>query len=273
METPRKMVLLPAEAVPTSAPITANQAPYLVSNANNTNESSKDKKKFEKPLDKLRKMFSIALKLALVNGYDSSLSLIDSNGNVVPHSSIELLINHALTQGKLLVGEEEFIRMLIKAEVPPDMIINENVKQKLINYKQNVTRVPIQRAKLRTQSNFQSPNMEAENFETITRVPKRSREQDADESSHKRIATWEIPKSTYPKMVIRRVQKPKKSLEWTEPEKQGIPSNEWVEPEKSNHWRNDVINISDNEDVSDNEEENDELNYDNSNFAMTPSRL
>jgi hypothetical protein len=61
-----------------------------------------EKKKSDKVFDRTKKLFNVALKLALVNGYDFDLKLVDINGAVVPHSNIELLINHALSHGKLL---------------------------------------------------------------------------------------------------------------------------------------------------------------------------
>lgn len=181
-----------------------------------------------------------------------------------PQTNIELLVNHALTHQKYLVGEDAFIRLLIKAGVDPEMIINENIKQKLIDKNKAVTEKRNIRtnAKTRIVRNTMPRAMETEPLEMVSRVPKRVRElEDGEESFRpemvkKTRVEWEIPQATFPKMVIRKVKPPvKKNTDL-----------KWVEPRNSN-------DESDVEIVSDNDDEEIDNNYDNSKFIMTPSRL
>ncbi len=91
-------------------------------------------KKFDKDLDKTHRLLNIILKIAAIEGYDSNFHIYDSNGNPIMNSDIVVLLNNALTNGKVLNGENEFIRLLYEAQVDPHMIINEHVKAKLLNF-------------------------------------------------------------------------------------------------------------------------------------------
>lgn len=81
MENTRKMVLMPAESVPIANPSSARQAPYFVSPQI---PEHKEKRKFESPKEKMRRLYNIALKLALVNGYNGDLRILDDDGNIFP---------------------------------------------------------------------------------------------------------------------------------------------------------------------------------------------
>jgi hypothetical protein len=175
MSQTRKMVLVPADKIPISKPSSATQAPYVADISDEfTNQAASpivtEKKKSDKVFDRTKKLFNVALKLALVNGYDFDLKLVDINGAVVPHSNIELLINHALSHGKLLVGEEQFVQLLHKANVDPEMIVNENIKEKLRLYRNNNMQKSIKPVEMIVRSKLK-PKMDAENYATISRVP------------------------------------------------------------------------------------------------------
>jgi hypothetical protein len=75
----------------------------------------------------------ILLKLAKIDGYDIIGRIRNKNGDFLKGSDLITLINHSMTNGKLLLGESEFIRLLHEAKVEPELIINENVKVKLLN--------------------------------------------------------------------------------------------------------------------------------------------
>jgi hypothetical protein len=78
----------------------------------------------------------IILKLAKINGYDVLGRVRNKKGEYID-SSIISLINNAMTHGKLLLGQNEFISLLKEANVEPDLIYNENVRAKLINIQTN----------------------------------------------------------------------------------------------------------------------------------------
>jgi hypothetical protein len=95
-------------------------------------EPKKDKIK-SKIYDKVHKLLKIILKLAKYVGYDSDLKIKLKNGNYLEKSNIVDLLTHAMSMGKVLYGESEFIDLLHSAGVNPELIINENVKNKLIS--------------------------------------------------------------------------------------------------------------------------------------------
>lgn len=253
MENTRKMVLVPAESIPTTTPMEAKQAPYFV-------KTDELKNKINKPIDKTKRLFKIALKLALINGYDPDFKLIDINGNLVANSDIELLINHSLSHGKLLIGELEFIQLLHKANIGPELIINENIKEKLrtLNLQQNIKPNNTPNMTITTKSTPEI--METQPFDVITRVPKRVHEDsDEIEVNKKKKSTWEIPESSYPRMIIRKVKKPKTSVKW-------------IEPEEYDKWR-DMNDDTDIESVNDEIQDEEPINYDSSKFELKPSKL
>ena len=75
----------------------------------------------------------ILLKLAKINGYDLVGRVRNKNGSFINNSDLLDLINDAMSHGKLLLGQIEFINLLYEANVEPDLIINENIKAKVLN--------------------------------------------------------------------------------------------------------------------------------------------
>gem|GEM_PF-4301381 len=96
----------------------------------------KGQRKKENFNDKFTKIMKIILKLAKINGYDVLGRVRNKKGEYID-SSIISLINNAMTHGKLLLGQNEFISLLKEANVEPDLIYNENVRAKLINIQTN----------------------------------------------------------------------------------------------------------------------------------------
>jgi hypothetical protein len=85
----------------------------------------------EKIYDKTNRMLKIILKLASVNAYDETGRIKNTSGTSIENSDIVTLLNHALSKGTKLVAESEFVEMLHKGNVEPDLIINDNVRAKL----------------------------------------------------------------------------------------------------------------------------------------------
>ena len=100
---------------------------------------SSPKKKLNSIIDKLTRIMKMFLKLANIKGYDLIGRVRDSKGNFIKDSDIIALINHSLTHGKLLLGQNEFIHLLFEANIEPELIINENIKSKLTNLYSNKT--------------------------------------------------------------------------------------------------------------------------------------
>ena len=102
-------------------------------------KTNSPKKKMNLFIDKLTRIMKIFLKLANIKGYDIIGRVRNSKGDFVQDSDIISLINHSLTHGKLLLGQNEFINLLFEANIEPDLIINENIKSKLLNLYSNKT--------------------------------------------------------------------------------------------------------------------------------------
>src|SRR5207245_270197 len=97
------------------------------------------KKTRQRP-DKVQKLLDIALKLALIKGYNEKRQILAPDGTFLPNSDILHLLNYTLSPGKVLIGETEFIYLLRKAGVDPTIIVNEHVRSRLIALYQTAAR-------------------------------------------------------------------------------------------------------------------------------------
>ena len=89
--------------------------------------------KFKSKLyDKMQEFFIVILKLARKYGYDDALRIRLKNGSYLEKSNVIDLLNNAMSMGKVLYGETEFIELLQSSNINPDLIINDNVRKKLI---------------------------------------------------------------------------------------------------------------------------------------------
>jgi len=170
MDNARKMVLLPAE-------VSANYSP-----PHEKRQGSFKKEK--KSLDKVFKIVSIALKLAKINAFDQDGRIRNDEGEIVPNSNMAILLQHAMKNGRVLVGEEEFIKLLQEANVTSDLILNDNIRNKLNQLSMSV-RVR-QRREPTVYERLESPP------ETNTEPPKRKRKIiEEEEDLPTKIAKWD----------------------------------------------------------------------------------
>lgn len=79
--------------------------------------------------------YDIILKLGRIKGYDDNRRVLGSDGKYVQGSDITMLLCEAMTPKRVLNGMDEFIKLLDKAKVDPDLIVNDNVKSKFVAYK------------------------------------------------------------------------------------------------------------------------------------------
>ena len=98
----------------------------------NTNERFNKIK--NKIYEKIHRFIIVILKLAKMNCYDDFLRIKSENGDFLDKSNIVDLLTNSMTVGKILYGEDQFIVLLSKAKVDPKLILNENVRNKLIEY-------------------------------------------------------------------------------------------------------------------------------------------
>lgn len=83
------------------------------------------------PISRIHKILRLILKLAQVDAYDINFQIKSENGVPVPKSDVGRLTLQALSPGRVILGEEEFVRMLHKAGIYPDEIVNDQYKAKL----------------------------------------------------------------------------------------------------------------------------------------------
>lgn len=134
----KKMVAMPAE-LESDSRIDDN---ILINEPELTNISNKKSdampKRRENFNTKFIKVMKILLKLAKINGYDIIGQIRNKKGEFINGSDLISLILNAMSHGKLLLGESEFIQLLKEANVEPELIVNENVRAKLMNIHTNI---------------------------------------------------------------------------------------------------------------------------------------
>ena len=133
--------------------------------------------------DKIHRFIKIILKLARNVGYDDDLRIKLKNGKYLDKSNIIDLLTHAMSVGKVLYGENEFIELLSDNRIDPDLIINENVKLKLIQYNKKLIENRIQEKEYQKTvqvtdegtTNISKKRKNDDNNEDITPPPKKKR--------------------------------------------------------------------------------------------------
>jgi hypothetical protein len=129
----KKMVAMPAE-LESDSRVDDN---ILINEPELTNISNKKSDAMPKRREnfnaKFIKVMKILLKLAKINGYDIIGQIRNKKGEFINGSDLISLILNAMSHGKLLLGESEFILLLKEANVEPELIVNENVRAKLMN--------------------------------------------------------------------------------------------------------------------------------------------
>ena len=130
---------------PISNPVTIqNETPMTTITQSDPNNNSSDnfnidktvkQKRIERDGEKIIRLIKIALKIAKINSYDDELRIIGHNGEYVEGSNLADLLKYVLTSQKIIIGENEFIKILHDANVDPQWITNENVRARLIGLK------------------------------------------------------------------------------------------------------------------------------------------
>ena len=82
--------------------------------------------------------YDVILKLGRIKGYDEHRRILSSDGSYIQGTDVTMLLNEAMSPKRVLNGMEEFIKLLVKAKVDPDIIVNDNIKSKLEAYKKRV---------------------------------------------------------------------------------------------------------------------------------------
>ena len=127
---------------PISNPVTIqNETPVTTITQSDPNNNTSDnfnidktvkQKRIERDGEKIIRLIKIALKIAKINSYDDELRIIGHNGEYVEGSNLADLLKYVLTSQKIIIGENEFIKILHDANVDPQWITNENVRARLM---------------------------------------------------------------------------------------------------------------------------------------------
>lgn len=96
---------------------------------------------------RMHNLLRVMMKIAFIQGYDEEGRIKDSNGEYMENTDIASLLLHAMSPGKLIIGEQQFVELLDKAGVNPDLILNENIRYKLLNVfnslkSKNIEKIP-----------------------------------------------------------------------------------------------------------------------------------
>lgn len=132
MQSAKKVTLIPARSENIHQIGGGNE--QEISGTITSEISPKPDKIKSKIYEKIHKFIKIILKLARNVGYDSDLRIKLSNGKYLEKSNIVDLLTHAMSVGKVLYGENDFIELLAKSDVDPDLVINDNVRLKLLQF-------------------------------------------------------------------------------------------------------------------------------------------
>ena len=132
MQSAKRVTLVPPEQSGGSQEQTADSGSISVE----VGKSEKFDKIKDKIYDKIHRFIKVIFKLAKHDSYDDETLRIKSrNGGYIDQTNIVYLLTHAMSLGKVLHGEEEFIALLSSSGVDPELILNENVKSKLMRYR------------------------------------------------------------------------------------------------------------------------------------------
>ena len=195
MTEPNPMVIYPYD-LEEPIPLTIDENPTTIDeNAQNITEgvpnapnitvgTPRPRRRRGYPSDRQTRIMKIALKLAEINGYNEDLNVKRADGTFNTRSNLVKLLNISQTNARGTDGIPEIIRLLHLAKIDPNIIINENMKSRLLemnNSQINSSRPPPPQNVSRTKEAFGSK---------IIKSAKRKRLDNGEHSSSK---NWSIP--------------------------------------------------------------------------------
>jgi hypothetical protein len=72
-----------------------------------------------------KRAVNIMLKLSRINAFDELGQICGEDGSYIPHTSVESLISCTQRRSPIIYGEQAFLKLLHKAKVELDDIVNE----------------------------------------------------------------------------------------------------------------------------------------------------
>jgi len=80
---------------------------------------------------KIENLLKIMAKLAKIQGYDENWRIRNQKGQFIDDTNVAALLTYAMSPGKVLNGEQNFIDLLNEAGVSEELVLNEAIKAKL----------------------------------------------------------------------------------------------------------------------------------------------
>ena len=105
--------------------------PYDVSRKEAETQTRIRQKREFNSSDRQTRYLTMALKLARIGGFNDLLNIRRQDGSFNSNSNIIRLLNLTQTKVRSYDGVDELILLLKEAEIPPDYIINENIRARL----------------------------------------------------------------------------------------------------------------------------------------------
>ena len=116
----------------------------------------------ENAMDRQRRLLQIIMHIASVQGYNNQCNIKDRSGNFVEGSDIVPLILYAVSKEKLVKDIEPFVNLLVDAKVPPEIITNEVLRQRVISTRRHSS-APTAQPAYNTQNEPESSDDESSN--------------------------------------------------------------------------------------------------------------
>jgi hypothetical protein len=127
MSHSKKFVLTPYMSEPPQLPMATDE------NVQFSSRPARRPQRHNHPIkEKEEKLATILALTALVGGYGPDLRIKDESGNPIYNSNVLKLVNNALSMSDILIGYDRFVNILFQANVNPEWIKNENLKERLM---------------------------------------------------------------------------------------------------------------------------------------------
>ena len=136
MSNVRKYIVVPSEQVEDEDVVQQFGGSRGVSNSSKTETKQKAKRSTN---GLLRQLLQIAIKLAKIDAFEIDGRIRSIKGKLLDGTNVIDLLDHVSSPRKALHGLDEFIKLLFKAGVEPDMILNRDVKIELMKLYQKST--------------------------------------------------------------------------------------------------------------------------------------
>lgn len=138
---------------------------------------------------RIMNLLKVMAKLAKIGGYDENFRILGRSGYFIEGTDISTLLNHAMSPSRVVNGENEFLELLARAGVDSDLILNENLRSRMLR-QSNYT------GQLEPQLRSQSDNLAIRRYEPpVVRKRRYSSEEESNEGANnkRQRVSWDYP--------------------------------------------------------------------------------